>query len=68
VYVGRSSNVRRRLEDHVTGRARGATLPSVYATKGIVDVSFGENTDHAERVYADALQAELGGDAYVHSR
>jgi len=68
VYVGRSSSVRGRLEDHLRGKVRQATLPKVYEVWGIVGVRWGTNTDHAERTYADDLRAELGQSAFVHSR
>ena len=68
VYVGRASSVRDRLEDHLGGGVREASLPSVYEPKGIYRVRWGENTDHAERVFADDIRAELGPTTYVHSR
>jgi len=68
VYVGRAASVRDRLEDHLRGDKRRASLPSVYDVRGILAVRWGENTDHAERVFADDLAAELGPAAYVHSR
>jgi hypothetical protein len=68
VYVGRSSNVRVRLEEHLAGRVRTASLPSVYDVKGIVGVRWGANDDHHERNYRDDLAAELGPNAYVHAR
>lgn len=68
VYVGRASSVRDRIEDHLRGDVRKASLPTVYAVRGIVAVRWGENTDHAERQFADDLQTELGARAYVHTR
>jgi len=68
VYVGRASSVRDRLEDHLTGHARTASLPSVYEVRSILAVRWGKNTDHAEQSFADDLRAELGPNAYVHSR
>ena len=68
VYVGRSSNVRARLEDHLEGRVRTASLPSVYEIRGIDSVEWGENSDTAERQYADELAVQYGPDVYVHSR
>lgn len=68
VYVGRSSNVRARLSEHLRGEVRQATIPTVYEIGGVVGVDWGENTDHAERSYADELRQELRGDTYVHTR
>jgi len=60
--------VRDRIEDHLAGDVRTASLPSVYEVRGIVAVRWGRNTDHAEQVFADDLRAELGANAFVHSR
>jgi len=68
VYVGRSADVRSRIEDHLRGDVRKATLPTVYAVRGIGSIRWGENTDHAEATFADDLRRELGEDVFVHSR
>jgi len=68
VYVGRAASVRDRIEDHLAGDVRTASLPSVYDVRSILAVRWGTNTDHAEQVFADDLRAELGPNAFVHSR
>jgi len=68
LYVGRASSVRDRLEDHLAGDVRTASLPKVYEVRGIEGVRWGENTDHAERVFADDMRLQTLDDVYVHSR
>jgi len=68
IYVGRSSNVRQRIQEHLDGDTRKATLPSVYEVFGICGVQWGTNTDHAERSYADHFRESSRGDTYVHTR
>jgi len=68
LYVGRSANVRDRIADHLSGEVRKATLPSVYDVRGIYDVRWGENSDTAERQFADDLRHETGADTFVHTR
>jgi len=68
IYVGRAASVRSRIEDHLAGEKRKATLPTVYEVRGIHGVRFGENTDHAEQRYADELSRQLGANVFVHTR
>jgi len=68
VYVGRSGNVRGRIEDHLNTDKRQATLPTVYDVRSIRGVRWGDNSDHAERQYADELRRETDAATFVHTR
>jgi len=46
-YVGAASNVRARLEDHISGDVRQAAFTTVYPPYSIVSVTWTHNTDAA---------------------
>jgi len=68
LYIGRSTNVRSRIAEHLKSDVRKATLPTVYEVKDVHGVQWGTNSDHAERSYADDLRHETPPETFVHTR
>lgn len=70
VYVGAAKSVRERLEDHLAGDVRKATLPSVYDIADLHGVWFYESTEvafTAEQEMRDYIAGEHPG-WFVHAR
>jgi len=71
IYVGAAKNVRARIEDHLQGDVRKASLPRVWGVSDVVRVWWFEDADRAfEREHGLAMDLDHDTDVgtYVHSR
>jgi predicted GIY-YIG superfamily endonuclease len=68
LYVGAASNVLRRLEDHVEGEHRTATLVSICEIAGLETVEWGDNPREADEYNLAARLDREHERAYVHQR
>jgi len=71
IYVGAASDVQARLEDHLDGQVRKASLPTVFNVTGLRSVEWYDTTDaafQAEYNTARMIDKETRPTVYVHSR
>jgi predicted GIY-YIG superfamily endonuclease len=68
LYVGAASNVLRRLEDHVEGEHRTATLVSICEITGLETVKWCDNPREADEYNLAARLDREHERAYVHQR